>query len=120
MLKYSTNLKGNARQLRMEQTDSESRLWSRLRRKQIEGIQFYRQKPIGQYIVDFYAPLVKLVVEVDGSQHFEDGHSQKDKNRDEYLASLGIKVLRFNSRVVLAETDAVLSVIYRTITEQPK
>jgi very-short-patch-repair endonuclease len=83
MLQYSTNLKGNARQLRKKQTDSESTLWSHLRGKQIEGIQFYRQKPIGQYIVDFFAPRVKLVIEVDGSQHFEDDHSQKDKNRDE-------------------------------------
>jgi len=118
MLRYSANLKGHARELRKKQTDSESTMWSHLRRKQIEGVPFYRQKPIGKYIVDFFAPSVKLVIEVDGSQHIEDHHFQKDRNRDEYLAGLGLKVLRFNSRVVLTETEAVLEVICRTITEQ--
>jgi very-short-patch-repair endonuclease len=118
MLRYSADLKSLARELRKKQTDSESALWSHLRRKQIEGVSFYRQKPIGKYIVDFFAPSVKLVIEVDGSQHIEDDHFQKDRNRDEYLAGLGFKVLRFNSRVVLTETEAVLEIIYRTITEQ--
>ena len=53
-------------------TDAEHRLWFRLRRKQLLGLQFYRQKPIGKYIVDFYAPAVALVIEVDGGQHFEE------------------------------------------------
>jgi very-short-patch-repair endonuclease len=118
MLRYTADLKGQARELRKKLTDSESALWSRLRGKQLMGIQFYRQKPIGQYIVDFFAPRAKLVVEVDGSQHMEGDQFQKDKNRDQYLAGLGLKVLRFNSRVVLTETDAVMEVIYRTMTEQ--
>jgi very-short-patch-repair endonuclease len=58
MLRYSRHLKGVARLLRWNLTDAESRLWSRLRRKQILGVQFYRQKPIGNYVVDFYAPAV--------------------------------------------------------------
>ena len=118
MLRYTADLKGQARELRKKLTDSESALWSRLRGKQLMGIQFYRQKPIGQYVVDFFAPRAKLVVEVDGSQHMEGDHLQRDKNRDQYLAGLGLKVLRFNSRVVLTETDAVMEVIYRTMTEQ--
>ncbi len=69
MLNYKANLKNKARQLRKSQTDSEKALWSRLRNKQLLGIQFYRQKPIGEHIVDFFAPKAKLVVEVDGSQH---------------------------------------------------
>ncbi len=99
-------------------TDSERVLWSRLRGKQISDVQFYRQKPIGEYIVDFFAPRTKLVVEVDGSQHLKGEQAEKDRYRDEYLATVGLKVLRFNSREVLEETDAVVEVIYRTMAEQ--
>ena len=118
MLKYSAPLKDKARQLRKKLTDSEASLWSRLRRKQLLGIQFYRQKPIGEYIVDFFAPRAKLVVEVDGAQHLGDGHALKDRIRDRYLVSIGLKVLRFNSREVLKENDAVVEAIYRTIGNQ--
>ena len=116
MLKYSPKLKGNARQLRQNLTDSERALWQRLRGKQLADVQFYCQKPIGHYIVDFYAPKAKLVIEIDGSQHFEAQHAEKDKNRDEYLGSLGLMVLRFNSRQALKETDAVMEFIYQAIT----
>jgi very-short-patch-repair endonuclease len=92
-------------------TDSEKALWSRLRNRQLLGIQFYRQKPIGEHIVDFFAPRAKLVVEVDGSQHMVGEHFQKDRIRDGYLASIGLKVLRFNSREVLKESDAVVEAI---------
>jgi very-short-patch-repair endonuclease len=118
MLNYNANLKDKARQLRENLTDSEKALWSRLRNKQLLGIQFYRQKPIGEHIVDFFAPRVKLVVEVDGSQHTLGDHVQKDRFRDGYLASLGLKVLRFNSREVLKESDAVVEAIYRMIADQ--
>ena len=118
MLRYNSNLKDKARELRKNLTDSESALWSRLRNKQLLGVQFYRQKPIGESIVDFYAPGAKLVVEVDGSQHVRSDHVKKDTCRHEYLASLGLKVLRFNSREVMKESDAVLEVIYHTIAER--
>ena len=104
--------------MRNNMTDSERVLWSRLRGKQLLGVQFYRQKPIGEYIVDFYAPKTKLVVEVDGSQHMEEENVAKDKGRDEYLAENGLKVLRFNSRVVLAETDEVVGVIFYSMAER--
>ena len=118
MLRYNESLKGRARQLRKNMTDSESVLWSRVRRKQLMDIQFYRQKSIGNYVVDFYAPRVRLVVEVDGSQHTEGDQLQKDQKRDEYFAGLDFKVLRFNSREVLIETDGVVEVIFRVIKEQ--
>ena len=118
MLNYNANLKEKARQLRKNLTDSEKALWSRLRNKQLLGIQFYRQKPIGEHIVDFFAPRAKLVVEVDGSQHMVGDHVQRDRIRDGYLASLGLKVLRFNSTEVLKESDAVVEAIYRMITDQ--
>ena len=118
MLRYDENLKGRARQLRKNMTDSESVLWSRVRRKQLMGVQFYRQKSIGRYVVDFFAPRVGLVVEVDGSQHMEGDQLQRDLRRDEYFAGLDLKVLRFNSREVLIETDGVVEVIFRVIKEQ--
>lgn len=118
MLKYSPKLKGNARQLRQNLTDSERALWRRLRGKQLAGVQFYRQKPIGDYIVDFYAPQAKLVIEIDGSQHFEAQHAEKDKKRDEYLSSLGLQVLRFDSRQALKETEAVLEAVYQAIVDR--
>jgi very-short-patch-repair endonuclease len=118
MLQYSPNLKGKARQLRKNLTDSESALWSRLRNRQILGTRFYRQKPVGNYIVDFYAPKVNMVVEIDGSQHMDAGNLRRDMNRDEYLAGLGLKVLRFNSNEVLKATDAIVEAIYKTVREQ--
>ena len=115
MLEYNRKLKNYAGILRSKTTDSEKKLWSRVRRKQICGVQFYRQKPIGNYIVDFYAPKAKLVLEVDGSQHFDSGQTGKDRLRDEYLKSQGLFVLRFNSREVLLELDAVVQMIFQIV-----
>ena len=115
MLPYKGNLKYNARRLRRNMTDGEQVLWSSLRGKQLLGVQFYRQKPIGDYIVDFFAPKAKLVVEVDGSQHMQGDHATKDKRRDAYFASLGLRVLRFDSRQVLRETDAVAEAIFQAM-----
>lgn len=115
MLKYNKQLKHNSRQLRKNMTDAEQLLWSRIRRKQLHGIQFYRQKPIGQYIVDFYAPKGKLVVEVDGSQHFEPESQQKDEIRDAYLQEQGLSVLRFTNRQVLLQIDVVVEEIARVL-----
>jgi very-short-patch-repair endonuclease len=118
MLRYNENLKDRARQLRKNMTDSESVLWLRVRRKQLMGIQFYRQKSIGKYIVDFFAPRIELIVEVDGSQHMGSNQLKRDQKRDEYFAGLGLKVLRFNSNEVLIETDAVVEVIFQAINEK--
>jgi very-short-patch-repair endonuclease len=111
MLPYDKRLKSNSRSLRSNMTDAEQLLWQRLRRKQINGWQFYRQKPIGYYIVDFYCAAAHLVVELDGSQHFEADHQRADQQRDAFLQSLGLRVLRFDNRQVLLETVAVVEVI---------
>jgi very-short-patch-repair endonuclease len=116
MLKYGSSLKLKAQQLRQNLTDSERALWTRLRGKQLAGVQFYRQKPIGNYIVDFYSPKAKLIIEIDGSQHLEPAHVAKDQVRDEYLCRLGLMVLRFNGRQILLETEAITEFIYQTIT----
>jgi very-short-patch-repair endonuclease len=115
MLKYDARLKGTARSLRSNPTDSEQRLWSRLRRKQILGVQFYRQRPIGRYVVDFYAPAVRVVVEVDGGQHFEPEHAERDRQRSGYLQTQGLEVLRFTDHEVLLELDAVVEAIFAAV-----
>ena len=73
-------------------TDAENLLWSKIRRKQLANCQFYRQKIIGSCIVDFYCPKAKLVVEVDGGQHYDDPQINKDKKRNAYLQKLGMRV----------------------------
>ena len=118
MLKYNAHLKHRARQLRKHVTDSESALWSRWRTKQLRGIQFYRQKPIGEHIGDLFAPRASLGVEVDGAQHRAGDHALTDRRRDGYVTSLGLKVWRFTSRAVLEESAAVAEPIDRSVAEQ--
>jgi very-short-patch-repair endonuclease len=112
MLEYNLNLKEPSRALRKSMTDAERLLWSHLRGKQLLGVQFYRQKPIGHFIVDFYAPAAKLVIEVDGSQHSEPEHGQLDMARDQYLAQEGLMIMRFDNMQVLKETEAVLEEVF--------
>lgn len=112
MLEYNLNLKEPSRALRKSMTEAERLLWSHLRGKQLLGVQFYRQKPIGHFIVDFYAPAAQLVIEVDGSQHDEPEHRQKDILRDRYLADEGLTVMRFDNIQVLKETEAVLEAVF--------
>src|SRR3989304_980259 len=119
MLPYNPNLTPPARRLRKEMTDAEQLLWSRLRRKQILGVQFYRQKPPGKFIVDFYAPKANLVVEVDGSQHGVADHAERDAEREEHLRARGLHVIRFSNVQVLREIGAVMEAIYRTVAENP-
>ena len=118
MLRYKQHLKNRARHLRKNMTDSERVLWSRLRGKQVFGVQVYRQKPIGEYIVDFFIPKAKLVIEVDGSQHLASENVARDQRRDAYMNGVGFQVLRFNSVAVLIETDAVVDVIARAVQER--
>jgi len=115
MLWYNGKLKGISRSLRNNMTDSERLLWARLRRGQLNGYQFYRQKTIGNYIVDFYCPKAKLVIELDGSQHFTVLGIEKDKIRDHYLESCVLKVLHFSSRDVMVNMDGVLRRIYENL-----
>lgn len=113
MKPYNKNLKQASRDLRNNMTDAEKLLWSRLRNKQILGLQFYRQKPILNYIVDFYCPAANLVIECDGSQHFTEDGLETDRIRDEALAQLGLKVLRFDNGQVMRRIDDVVETIYQ-------
>ena len=118
MENYNKQLKSVSRELRINMTDAEQKLWYYLRRKQIQGVHFYRQKPLLNFIVDFYCPAAKLVIEIDGSQHNEPANQLKDDRRDELLANQGLNVLRFDNRQVLLETDSVLEVIHSVVKER--
>ena len=100
-------------------TNAERHLWAKIRMKQLKGYQFYRQKPIGDYIVDFFCPRVKLVIEVDGSQHFSDEMTEYDRIRNEYLSSLGLRVLRFTNTDVQTHIEGVVESIIENIEENP-
>ena len=93
-------------------------LWSRLRRKQLLGLQFYRQKPIHQYIVDFYCAGARLVIEVDGGQHWQPDHAEGDRERDAVLAQLGLEVLRFSNREVLGKLDSVVARVHEVASRR--
>jgi very-short-patch-repair endonuclease len=108
MLKYNKALKGNAQRLRKTMTDAEILLWSKLRLNQLSGLQFYRQKTIGNYVADFYCAKAKLVIEVDGSQHYTDEGLAEDGSRDTYMRSLGLQVLRFNDADVMRNIEGVV------------
>ena len=111
MLPYNKKLKESARELRANLTEAERCLWTRLRLKHL-GYMFCRQKPIGDYIVDFYCHKARLVVEVDGGQHFTEDTASNDRVRDEYMRSLGLNVLMFSNYEVLKNTDGVTEAIY--------
>ena len=113
MKPYNKNLKQASRDLRNNMTDAEKLLWSRLRNQQILGLQFYRQKPILNYIVDFYCAAANLVIECDGGQHFTEEGLEADRIRDAALAQLGLKVLRFDNGQVMGQIDDVVEVIYQ-------
>ncbi|MDX2170272.1 MAG: endonuclease domain-containing protein [Deltaproteobacteria bacterium] len=117
-LRYDARLKPFARQLRSNLTDAERRLWHFLRGKQIRGVQFYRQKPIGPDIVDFYAPTANLVVEVDGGQHYDDEAQRADTRRTRFLNRQGLKVIRFTNIDVMQNLDGVLEVIFREVSRE--
>jgi very-short-patch-repair endonuclease len=110
-------LRAIAKHLRKRQTDAEGLLWNRLRAKQIDGLRFRRQEPIDRYIVDFLCYEVRMVIEVDGGQHVE--QKKVDKERDDWLASQGFKVLRFWDNDVLTNVEGVLEKIKDQVTPSP-
>ena len=118
MQPYNKYLKLPSRDIRNSMTDAEQLLWQRLRRKQILGLQFYRQKPILNFIVDFYCPAANLIIECDGGQHYtEDGRSA-DQIRDQALSELGLVVVRYSNRQILTEIDGVVEQIYCVVEQR--
>jgi very-short-patch-repair endonuclease len=104
-----------AGELRKEPTPAEQKLWAYLRADKL-GVNFRRQHAIGKYIPDFCSPEVKLVIELDGSQHLQ--QEEYDKERTKYLESLGYKVIRFWNKDVLKDIEGVILAIIHELKER--
>jgi very-short-patch-repair endonuclease len=89
------------RRLRVEGTEAEVALWQLLRNRKLIGCKFRRQVPIGRYVADFYCHERKLIVELDGGVHSDPDQQAHDQNRDAFLLSLGLRILRLSNEEVL-------------------
>ena len=104
------------RALRREETDAERLLWMMLRGRQVGGAKSRRQHQFGPFILDFFCAEHRLVIEVDGSQHFSDDGSARDASRTDWLRCAEIRVLRFDNPQVLLETEGVLEAILQELS----
>ena len=113
---YNPKLKTNAQTLRKNMTKEERKLWYEF----LKGlsINVYRQKVIQGYIVDFYIPKAKLVIELDGSQHYEERGIEADTKRDTTLKELGFEVLRYTNLEVQRNFKGVCEDILRNISKE--
>ena len=105
-VRYNPRMKKIARTLRKNMTLSEILLWQQIKGKQLLGYDFHRQKPIDEYVVDFYCPRLKLVLEIDGDSH--EGKEKADRIRRERLESLGLTVMRFWDLDVKNNVDGIV------------
>ena len=111
IIPYNPKLKELARQLRNNSTKAEIILWQKLKRKQLHGYDFHRQKPIDNYILDFFCHELMLGIEVDGYSHQLVEVFKKDKIKESLMLELGISLLRFSDEQVLKDMDNVLRAI---------
>ena len=103
--------KDKRRALRKNMPQAEILLWSKLRGKNAKGYKFRRQYSVGMYIVDFYCAALKLAIEIDGESHFIDGSKERDRKRQEFIESTGIRFLRFTNTDIYERLDGVLEAI---------
>ena len=113
-----SKLYSRRKELRNNSTLEEILLWTKLKDSQI-GFKFRRQHSIGGYIADFYCPKKKLIVELDGSQHFKKEDKEYDKIRSNYFAGLDIKVLRFTNAEINTNLDGVVQKIVSELSSTP-
>ncbi len=109
ILHYNEHLKQRARELRKNSTSSEILLWKYIRKKQINNLEFHRQIPIDNFIVDFYCHEIMCAIEIDGSSH--DNKEEYDKERQLKLESMGVKFIRFNHSDVIKNIEGVVETI---------
>ncbi len=113
---YNKNLRAYARKLRNDSTKAEIKIWSALlSAKQMMGYSFLRQRPIGNYIVDFFCKELMLVIEVDGLTHHWEETYEKDLRKEDYLRSLGYSILRFDDCEVINHIEQVSDCIQNFI-----
>jgi very-short-patch-repair endonuclease len=103
------------RKLRKNQTEAERKLWRILRNRRLHGVKFRRQFPVDRYILDFYSPEVRLGIEADGSQHYEEKGKRRDELRTKKLSQVGVQILRFNDREILKNIEGVYQIIQEAI-----
>jgi len=115
IIPYNPELKEYARKLRNNSTFTEIMVWNYLKGKQIRGYDFDRQKPIDNYIVDFYCKDLFLAIEIDGESHY--GNTERDIKKDKRLNELGVTVLRFDDMEVIYQLDEVIRKIEKWIDE---
>ncbi len=103
--------------MRNESPKAEQVLWSYLRKGQMEGFKFRRQASIDNYVVDFYCPKAKLVIEVDGDTHFDPESDLLDREREKYIESLGIGVIRFTNLDIYNNIEEVIKTIIESLPD---
>lgn len=103
--------------LREEMTDAERYLWTALRFKQMSGLRFRRQQPVGPYVTDFFCARAKLIVELDGDQHGSEKAMASDRARSEWLKARGYSVLRFPNREAFRNRQGIVDAIVRHCEE---
>jgi very-short-patch-repair endonuclease len=116
--KVSSKLRSNARALRRNSTDAERILWSELRDHRLGGAGFRRQVPIGNYVADFMCHAARLVIELDGGQHFSDPAEAADAARSAVIETKGFQVLRFGNHDVMTNRAGVLETIAAAVAER--
>ena len=119
IIPYNPILKERARRLRKNMTPGEVKLWQRLKRKQLLGYDFDRQRPIDQFIVDFYCKQLMLAIEIDGSSHDSEAAQAKDRKRQARLEALGVRFLRFREAEVHRDIEAVVEAITAWVLAHP-
>ena len=112
------NLQGNARELRKNMTPEEKHLWYDFLSNY--SPRFRRQEILGEYIVDFYCREAKIVVEIDGAQHFTPNSIEYDKSRTEYFSQFGIEVIRFLNRDIHLNFESVCTYINKIVKQRVK
>lgn len=115
-LPRTPELRANAQALRKEMTPQERKLWFQFLRRL--NVRVNRQKVIGYYIADFYCHAAKTVIELDGTQHFENAGEAHDRVRDDYLRELGLTVLRYSNRDMRENYEGVCSDILRNLSDR--
>ena len=115
-IRTTAAIQQRARELRQEMTPAEELLWGRLRRKQLNGLKFRRQHPLGPFIADFYCAEYRLVVEIDGDVH--KGQREYDIVRTEWFEAHGYRVIRFRNDDVIKDIETVLTAILATCNQK--
>jgi very-short-patch-repair endonuclease len=115
IIPYNPKLKEYAKKLRKDSTFTEIMVWNNLKGKQVRGFDFDRQRPIDNYIVDFYCKDLNLAIEIDGESHY--GNEKRDEEKDKRLNELGVSVLRFDDMQVRHQLDKVIKEIEEWVDE---